>query len=59
MLNVICSPGLWLRSRRIGRSSAALLIRGRLQVAEGVINLMADKLEQLPVAIRSSSRDFR
>jgi error-prone DNA polymerase len=59
MLNVICSPGLWVRSRRVGRTSAALLIRGRLQVAEGVINLTAERLEALAVAVRPSSRDFR
>lgn len=59
MLNVICSPGLWVRSRRVARTSAALLIRGRLQIADGVINLTADKLETLGVAVRPSSRDFR
>jgi error-prone DNA polymerase len=59
MLNVICSPGLWMRSRRVGRTSAALLIRGRLQMAEGVINLTAERLEALAVAVRPSSRDFR
>jgi error-prone DNA polymerase len=59
MLNVICSPGLWVRSRRIGRTSAALLIRGRLQIADGVINLTAERLEPLGVAVRPTSRDFR
>ena len=59
MLNVICSPGLWVRSRRVARTSAALLIRGRLQVADGVINLTAEKMEALAVAVRPSSRDFR
>ena len=59
MLNVVCSPGLWVRHRRVARSSAALLIRGRLEIASGVVNLAAEKLEHLPVAVRPSSRDFR
>jgi error-prone DNA polymerase len=59
MLNVVCSPGLWVRHRRVARSSAALLIRGRLETASGVINLSAEKLEHLPIATRPSSRDFR
>ena len=35
MLNVICSPGLWQRYRRVARTSAALLVRGRLERPRG------------------------
>ncbi|NUR73622.1 MAG: error-prone DNA polymerase [Hamadaea sp.] len=59
MLNVVCSPGLWVRHRRVARTSAALLIRGRLEIASGVVNLSAERLEHLPIATRPSSRDFR
>jgi error-prone DNA polymerase len=59
MLNVTCSPGLWLRYRKVARQSNALLVRGRLECADGVINLNADRLEPLNVPIRPSSRDFR
>ena len=59
MLNVTCSPGLWLRYRKVARLSNALLVRGRLESADGVINLNADRLEPLAVPIRPSSRDFR
>jgi error-prone DNA polymerase len=59
MLNVVCSPGLWLRDRRVARASAALLVRGRLEIASGVVNLSAERLEALPVAVQPSSRDFR
>ena len=31
MLNVTCSPGLWQRYRRVARTSAALVVRGRLE----------------------------
>jgi error-prone DNA polymerase len=59
MLNVTCSPGLWLRYRKVARLSNALLVRGRLESADGVINLNADRLEPLNVPIRPTSRDFR
>ncbi|HEX2355811.1 MAG TPA: error-prone DNA polymerase [Micromonosporaceae bacterium] len=59
MLNVTCSPGLWQRYRRVARTSAALLVRGRLEKYEGVINLTADRLETVAVPVRPSSRDFR
>ena len=59
MLNVICSPGLWQRYRRVARTSAALLVRGRLERAEGVINLVADRLDPVAVPTRVAARDFR
>jgi error-prone DNA polymerase len=59
MLNVTCSPGLWLRYRRVARTSSALLIRGRLENVEGVINLTADRLDPVEVPVRPTSRDFR
>jgi error-prone DNA polymerase len=59
LINVICSPGLWKRHRRVARGAAALLVRGRLERAEGVINIVADKLEPLPVVGTHRSRDFR
>jgi error-prone DNA polymerase len=59
LINVICSKGLWQRYRRVARTSAALLVRGRLERAEGVTNVVADKLEPLPLSARVASRDFR
>jgi error-prone DNA polymerase len=59
MLNVICSPGLWQRYRRVARTSSALLVRGRLERYEGVVNLTADRLEPLVLPVRPASRDFR
>jgi error-prone DNA polymerase len=59
LLNVVCSPGLWYRYRKVARTSPALLVRGRLEKAEGVINLNADQLSPLTVPVRSPSRDFR
>ena len=59
MLNVTCSPGLWQRYRRVARTSAALVVRGRLEKAEGVLNLVADRLEAVTPPISPASRDFR
>jgi error-prone DNA polymerase len=59
MLNVTCSPGLWRRYRKVARTSAALLVRGVLERAEGVVNLRADRLDPVAVPARVASRDFR
>ena len=59
MLNVTCSPGLWQRYRKVARTSAALIVRGRLEKHEGVINLTADRLDPLTAPVSPASRDFR
>ncbi|MDN5858750.1 MAG: error-prone DNA polymerase [Pseudonocardia sp.] len=60
MLNVTCSEGVWARYRSVAVGSAALLVRGRLERSpEGVLNLVADRLQKLPLAVPVSSRDFR
>jgi error-prone DNA polymerase len=59
LINVVVSKGCWARYRKIARGAAALLIRGRLERAEGVINIVAEELTPLPVAASAASRDFR
>jgi error-prone DNA polymerase len=59
LLNVICSPGLWSRHRRVARTSAAMVVRGTIERADGVTNLMADRLEPLVLRVPSSSRDYQ
>ena len=59
LINVICSRGCWTRYRTVARTSPALLIRGRLEKVEGVINIVAEKLEPLPLGATVRSRDFR
>ncbi|WP_408630073.1 error-prone DNA polymerase [Actinomycetospora lemnae] len=62
MLNVVCSEGLWARHRVVARTSAALVIRGRVERAHdapSVVNLVADRVERLDLRVPSSSRDFR
>jgi error-prone DNA polymerase len=59
MLNVTCTPGLWLRYRKVARTASAMIVRGVLEKAEGVLNLRADHLATLTLPVRSVSRDFR
>ena len=59
MLNVVCSPGLWQRHRRVARLAPAMLVRGKLELVDGVVNLVGEHLAELRMAVRSKSRDFR
>lgn len=59
MVNVLCTPGVWARHRRLAQTAAALLIRGRVQNASGAVTVLADRLGSLELAVSSRSRDFR
>jgi error-prone DNA polymerase len=61
MVNVICSPGAWLRWRETARRSPALLVRGRLERVDGVVSVVAEKISRLDLgsAPLPPSRDFR
>jgi error-prone DNA polymerase len=59
MVNIVCSKGCWARYRRIAREAPALLIQGQLERAEGAINVVAERLEPLPIGVATRSRDFR
>ncbi|MCF4121430.1 error-prone DNA polymerase [Antribacter sp. KLBMP9083] len=59
LLNVICTVGLWLRFRRVARSSPALVVRGRIEAADGAVNLLAEHLSPLSLRVQARSRDFR
>lgn len=58
LMNVVCSMDIWTRFRRVARTSAALLVYGKLESAEGVINIVAHHLKVLPVGADVRSRDF-
>jgi error-prone DNA polymerase len=58
-VNVVVSIGCWTKYRTVARDSSALIVRGRLERADGVTNLVADHFERLPLAARTTSRDFR
>lgn len=59
LINVVCSKGCWMRHRAIARDAPALLVRGRLEYADGVVNIVAESLSPLFVAATAQSRDFR
>ncbi|GAB4085313.1 error-prone DNA polymerase [Myceligenerans cantabricum] len=59
LLNVICTAGLWRRFRRVARSAPAMVVRGRVESADGAVNLLAEHLAPLSLATPGRSRDFR
>jgi error-prone DNA polymerase len=60
LINVVVSVGCWKRHSRLAGTEAALLVRGRLESSEGVVNVVAEKLEPLPLGDATlSSRDYR
>jgi error-prone DNA polymerase len=59
-VNVVFSRGAWERWRDVARHQPALIIRGRLERAQGVINVVAERVEPLVgAAPMPASRDFR
>ena len=60
LINVVVSKGCWVRFRRLVQTSPALLVRGRVETAEGVVNVVAETISLLPLgAVSARSRDFR
>ncbi|MEN1975160.1 error-prone DNA polymerase [Cellulomonas sp. P4] len=59
LLNVVCSTGLWQRFRKVARTSRALVVRGRLERADGATNLVAEHLSPLSLQVATTSRDFQ
>ncbi len=59
LVNVVVSKGCWARFRRVAREAPAMVVRGRLERSEGVVNVVAEHLAPLPLPGRTTSRDFR
>jgi error-prone DNA polymerase len=59
LVNVVVSKGCWARFRAVARDAPALLVRGRLEHSEGVVNVVAEALTPLQVPAMVASRDFR
>jgi error-prone DNA polymerase len=61
LVNVICTRPVWERFGPVARSSPGLLVRGKLEKADGAINVLAVTIEPLPLsaAAHLRSRDFR
>jgi error-prone DNA polymerase len=59
MVNVVCSVGLWAKFRKLALTAPALLVRGKVQNAEGAVTVVADHLQLMDLRVRSKSRDFQ
>mgnify|MGYP002144775979 FL=1 len=59
MVNVLCSPGVWARYRRLAQTAPALTVRGIVQNASGAVTVIADAMARLELSVGSRSRDFR
>src|SRR5271166_3110711 len=59
MVNVLCTPGVWARHRRVAQTAPAMLIRGQLQNATGAVTVVAERIGRIRLAAGSRSRDFR
>ena len=59
MVNVLCSPGVWARHRKLAQTAPALLIRGIVQNASGAVTVLADRMGRIEVRVGARSRDFR
>ena len=61
LVNVICTPDVWKRFRKVARIAPALEIRGVLERYQGVINVLARRIVALPLRLDEllKSRDFR
>ncbi|MFV0496330.1 error-prone DNA polymerase [Mycobacterium sp.] len=59
MVNVLCTPGLWARYRKLAQTASALLIRGQVQNASGAVTVVAERMGRIALSVGSRSRDFR
>ncbi len=59
MVNVLCTPGVWARHRKLAHTAPALLIRGQVQNASGAITVVAERMGRISLTVASKSRDFR
>ena len=59
-VNVVFSKGAWIRWKHVARSAPALVVAGRLESVQGVINIVAERVEALDLGAPTiSSRDLR
>jgi error-prone DNA polymerase len=59
MVNVLCTPGVWARHRKLAQTASALVVRGQVQNASGAVTVVAERLGKLTLRMASKSRDFR
>lgn len=58
LINIICPVPVWTRHHRAARDSPALTIRGTLERAHNLTNILAEHIQRLPLTMRTTSLDF-
>ncbi len=59
-VNVVFSKGAWMRWRHVARHAPVLLVKGRIELAQDVANLTAERVESFNLGTPvPASRDFR
>ncbi len=58
LINVVCSPGLVMRYDEVFDEADALLVSGKVEQSDGVVNVVARKLELLKVSVAPPSRNY-
>lgn len=60
LVNVVVSRGCWQRYRHVAGSAPAVLVSGRLERSvDDVVNVVATRIELLPVVASVPARNFR
>ena len=59
LINVVVSKGCWIRHRMVAGTAPAMYVFGRLERNEGVVNVIAERMQPLTLQVQTSSRDFR
>jgi error-prone DNA polymerase len=59
LMNILCSPGVWARHRKLAQTASALAIRGIVQNATGAVTVVADRMSLITMKVGSKSRDFQ
>jgi error-prone DNA polymerase len=58
LVNIVVSVGCWKHYRHVAQQASAMVIRGKVEAKDGVVNVVADKIEELVLAASPRSRDF-
>ncbi len=58
MVNVLCTPAVWARHRRLANTAPAMLVRCQVQNVSGAVTVVAERRGHITLAVGSKSRDF-
>ena len=59
LVNVICTPDVWKRYRKVARTAPALVVRGLLERHQGVINVLARRIVAAPARLADAAEVTR